>query len=76
MAGTGAYAVPMQMPIRVKGPLKTKMSPEAKAYYQDLFSRNEKLEFFYDKDGTMYSRVTDLDTGEVVERKCEQTDED
>ncbi len=76
MAGTSAYAVPIQMPIKANGPLKTKMSAEAKAYYQDLFSRNEKVELFYDKNGVMYSRITNVDTGDVVERRCEYTDED
>ena len=75
MVGTSAYATPIPMPLVAKRPLKTKMSKEAKAHYEYMFSRN--VELFEDENtGELYSKVTNLNTGETKIRKCEYTDED
>ncbi len=75
MAGTSAYATPITMPLVAKKPLKTKMSKEARAHYEYMFSRN--VELFEDENtGELYSKVTNLNTGETKIRKCEYTDED
>lgn len=75
MAGTGAYAVPIKMPLVAKTPLKRTMSKEAKAHLEFMSSRQVEI-FTDEKTGELYSRVTDLNTGKTVIRKCEYTDED
>jgi hypothetical protein len=75
MAGTGAYAVPIDMPLIAKKPLKTKMSKEAKAHFDDLLAMDMDL-FEDESTGEMYARVTDMRTGKTEIRKCEKTDED
>lgn len=75
MAGTSAYATPISMPLIAKAPLKTKMSKEAKEHYDYMLSR--EVELFEDEEtGELYSKVTDINTGECRIRKCEYTDED
>ncbi len=75
MAGTSAYATPVTMPLVAKTPLKTKMSKEARAHYDYMFSRDVEL-FVDENTGELYSKVTNLNTGETTIRKCEYTDED
>ncbi len=75
MAGTGAYAMPVDLPFVAKKPLKRTMSKEAKAHFEELFSEN--IEIFEDsKTGELYSKITDLRTGKTEIMKCEYTDED
>jgi hypothetical protein len=75
MAGTGAYAMPVDMPLVAKKPLKTKMSKEAKAHFDNLLAMDVDL-FEDEATGEMYAKVTDMRTGKTEIRKCEQTDED
>ena len=75
MAGTGAYAVPVNMPLVAKKPLNRKMSKEAKLHFEYMFSRNVEL-FEDEKTGELFSKVTDVNTGKSEIRKCEYTDED
>jgi hypothetical protein len=75
MAGTGAYAMPVDMPLVAKKPLKTKMSNEAKAHLDNLLATDVDL-FQDESTGEMYAKVTDLRTGKTEIRKCEKTDED
>lgn len=43
MAGTGAYAVPVNMPLVAKKPLKRAMSKEAREHFEYMFSNSKKL---------------------------------
>lgn len=75
MAGTGAYAVPTEMPLVSKKPLKTTMSKQARDHFE--FMSSQEVELFEDEStGELYSKVTDLNTGKTEIRKCEYTDED
>ena len=75
MAGTGAYAIPTEMPLVSKKPLKTTMSKQAKEHFEFMASRN--VELFEDEfTGELYSRTTDTKTGKTEIRKCVYTDED
>lgn len=75
MAGTGAYAVPTEMPLVSKKPLKTTMSKQARDHFE--FMCSQEVELFEDEStGELYSKVTDLNTGKTEIRKCEYTDED
>ena len=73
MAGTGAYAIPIDMPLVAKKKLKRTMSKEAKAHFDFLSSL--QVEVFTD-NGELYSKTTDLNTGKSTIRKCEYSDED
>ncbi len=75
MAGTGAYAVPTDMPLVAKGPIKRKMSLNAKKHFEDLMSMDVEL-FEDETTGELYSKITDLNTGKSEIRKCIYTDED
>ena len=75
MAGTGAYAVPTEMPLVSKKPLKTTLSKQARDHFE--FMSSQEVELFEDEStGELYSKVTDLNTGKTEIRKCEYTDED
>lgn len=75
MAGTGAYAVPAQMPFVANKPLKRTMSKEAKKHFDSLLSLD--VELFEDElTGELYSKVTDTRTGKTEIRKCIYTEED
>lgn len=75
MAGTGAYAMPTDMPLVSKKPLKRTMSKQAKEHFEFMNSRN--VELFEDEDtGELYSKITDLKTGKTEIRKCIYTNED
>ncbi len=75
MAGTGAYAMPIDMPLVAKKPLKKAMSKEAKEHFEYMFSRD--VELFEDElTGELYSKITDNTTGKSEIRKCIHTDED
>lgn len=75
MAGTGAYAMPADMPFVSKKPLKRTMSEQAKDYFDYMNSRN--IELFEDENtGELFSRTIDLNTGRSEIRKCVYTDED
>ena len=75
MAGTGAYAMPTDMPLVSKKPLKRTMSEQARDHFAFMNSRT--VELFEDENtGELYSKVTDLNTGKTEIRKCEYTDED
>ena len=75
MAGTGAYIMPVQMPLVARKPLKRKMSKEARQHFDDLLSMD--VEIFEDEcTGELYSRVLDRRTGESEIRKCVKYDED
>ena len=75
MNGKGAYAVPVDMPLVAKKPLKRTMSKKAKEYFDFMNSRN--IELFEDENtGELFSKVTDLNTGKTEIRKCTFTDED
>lgn len=75
MAGTGAYAMPADMPFVSKKPLKRTMSRQAKEYFDYMNSR--EVELFEDEiTGELFSRTTDLTTGRTIIRKCIYTDED
>lgn len=75
MAGTGAYAIPIKMPLVARKPLKRVMSQEARDYFAYMSSRQVEV-FTDEKTGELYSRVTDTNTGKSIIRKCEYTDED
>lgn len=75
MAGTGAYALPVDMPLSAKKPLKRKMSKEAKAHFDYMFSRSVEL-FKNETTGELFSKITDVNTGKSEIRKCEFPDED
>lgn len=75
MAGTGAYAIPTQMPFVAKKPLKRKMSKEAREHFDSLLSLDVEL-FEDEATGELYSKVTDTRTGKSEIRKCIYTDED
>lgn len=75
MAGTGAYAMPTDMPLVSEKPLKRTMSERAKAYFDYMESRD--VELFEDENtGELFSRTKDLKTGKTEIRKCVYTDED
>ena len=75
MAGTGAYAIPTNMPLSANKPLKKKMSKDAKRHLEQLMSMD--VELFRDAStGELYSKVTDTRTGKSEIRKCIYTDED
>ncbi len=75
MAGTGAYAIPTEMPLVSSKPLKRTMSKQAKDHFDFMNSRN--VELFEDENtGELYSKITDLQTGKTEIRKCIFTDED
>lgn len=75
MAGTGAYAVPKEMPLVSKKTLKRTMSKQAQDHFE--FMNSQEVELFEDEStGELYSKVTDLNTGKTEIRKCEYTDED
>ena len=75
MAGTGAYAMPTDMPLVSKKPLKRTMSKQAKEHFEFMNSRN--VELFEDEDtGELNSKITDLKTGKTEIRKCIYTNED
>ncbi len=75
MAGTGAYAIPMDMPFVSKKPLNKTMPKQAKEYFDYMNSRD--VELFEDENtGELFSRTTDLNTGKTEIRKCISTDED
>ena len=75
MAGTGAYAMPTDMPLVSKKPLKRTMSKQAKEHFEFMNSRN--VELFEDEDTVeLYSKITDLKTGKTEIRKCIYTYED
>ena len=75
MNGKGAYAVPVDMPLVAKKPLKRTMPKKAKEYFDFMNSRN--IELFEDENtGELFSKVTDLNTGKTEIRKCTFTDED
>lgn len=75
MAGTGAYAIPTEMPLISSKPLKRTMSKQAKDHFEFMNSRN--VELFEDENtGELYSKTTDLKTGKTEIRKCIYTDED
>lgn len=75
MAGTGAYALPINMPLSTKKPLNRKMSKEAQAHFDYMFSRSVEL-FENDTTGELFSKITDINTGKSEIKKCEFTDED
>ncbi len=75
MAGTGAYAIPTDMPFVVKKPVSRTMSEEAKKHFDSLLSLD--IQIFEDElTGELYSKVTDTYTGKTEVRKCIYTDED
>lgn len=75
MAGTGAYAKPISMPLVTKKTLKRSMPKEAKAHFESLMAT--EIDLFEDEvTGEMYAKVTDTRTGISEIRKCEQTNED
>jgi hypothetical protein len=67
--------MPIEMPLVAKKPLKTKMSKEAKAHFDNLLAMDVDL-FEDESTGEMYAKVTDTRTGKTEIRKCEQSDED
>lgn len=75
MVGTGAYAVPVNMPLVARKPLKRTMSKEARVHFEYMFSRSVEL-FEDEKTGELFSKVTDVNTEKSEIRKCEFTDED
>ena len=75
MAETGAYAIPINMPLLAHKPLKKKMSKEAKRHLDHLMSMDVGL-FTDSSTGELYSKVTDTRTGKSEIRKCIYTDED
>lgn len=75
MAGTSAYAMPIEMPLVAKKPLMKTMPKKAQEHYEDMFSRD--VELFRDENtGELYAKITDLKSGKTEIRKCEYTDED
>ena len=75
MVGTGAYAMPTQLPFVAKKPLRKTMSREAMAHFEELMALD--IELFEDElSGELYSKVTDTRTGKSEIRKCIYTDED
>lgn len=68
MAGTGAYAIPTQMPFVAKKPLKRKMSKEVKEHFDSLLSLGVEL-FENEAMGELYSKVIDTRTGKSEIRK-------
>ena len=75
MAGTGGYALPIDMPLVAKKPLKRKMSAEAKAHFD--YISTQVVSVYTDKTtGDIYAKVTDSNTGVSKIVKCEQSDED
>lgn len=75
MAGTGAYAMPVDMPLVTKKTIKKTMSKEAKAHFEYLASKSVEL-FTDDITGELFAKTTDLNTGKSEIRKCIYTDED
>lgn len=75
MAGTSAYAIPIDMPLVAKKAIKTTMSKEAKAHFEHLASKSIEI-FTDDVTGELFAKTTDLNTGKSEIRKCVYTDED
>ena len=75
MAGTGAYAIPVDMPLVAKKSINRTMSKEAKAHFEYLSSQSVEL-FTDDATGELFAKTTDLNTGKSEIRKCVYTDED
>ncbi|MBQ7463480.1 MAG: hypothetical protein IJS86_01325 [Lachnospiraceae bacterium] len=75
MVGTGAYAMPTNMPFVAKRPLKRKMSESARQHFDYLMSMDVDL-FSDESTGELYAKVTDTKTGKSEIRKCVYTDED
>ena len=75
MAGTGGYALPINMSLVSRKPLKRKMSAEAKAHF-DFLSSQEVSVYADTATGEIYAKITDKKTGISDVVKCEQSDED
>ena len=75
MAGTSAYAMPINMPLVSKKALQRTMPDRARKHFEELFSRDVEL-FSDEATGELYAKITDNKTGQTMIRKCEHTDED
>lgn len=75
MAGTGAYATPIDMPLVTRKKIKKTMSKEAKAHFDYLASKSMEL-FTDDLTGELFAKTTDINTGKSEIRKCIYTNED
>ena len=75
MVGIGAYAVSTNMSLVAKGPIRRKISRQAKQHLE--YRMTIDVELFEDETtGELYAKVTDIKTGKSEIRKCIQTDED
>lgn len=75
MAGTGAYAMPVDLPLVTKKNIKKTMSKEAKAHFDYLASKSVDL-FTDEQTGELFAKTTDMNSGKSEIRKCIYTNED